>query len=108
MKKDEGNIRNDFHKLLQAEAKYKIMVFQWNSSCKDKDEAKKRSEDRINNIFTQLEETVKCYESKSAAKYLIFGWSAPAKEFMYSQFEVRNYIDEDTIQRGNLHNSKAT
>jgi hypothetical protein len=84
MTQKDGSIKNDFNKLLQAEAKYKIMVFQRRK--------KKRGEDKdqFEHTLDMLEKAVKSYKSKSDTEYLLCGWNITEHIFKYSYIQVKN------------------
>lgn len=68
------HIKYDFNKLLQAEAQYKILVFQL------------KTEDEIQNAFNYFENAAEKYCSKSNSEFLLCGWCTSKNNFFFRDF----------------------
>jgi hypothetical protein len=84
MTQNDGSIRNDFHKLLQADAEYKIMVFQ------RRQQDKGQNKGDVNDVFEMLKQQAKAYKPQSNSKYLLCGWSISRLQFEIEAFTVEN------------------
>jgi hypothetical protein len=80
MTQNDGSIRNDFHKLLQADAEYKIMVFQ----------RRKKDDGDVSDTIEMLKKQVEAYKPKSNSKYLLCGWSITRFKFEFYAFIVES------------------
>ena len=91
MGKKIGSIKNDFNKLLQSDAEYKIMVFQ-----------QRNKENQFEHTLNVLEKAVKTYKSKSDAKYLLCGWNITEQTFKISCIQVESKHRITKLFRGYL------
>lgn len=69
-------IMYDFNKLLQADSKYKILIFQL------------KTEADIELALVQFEKSAKIYNEKSKSEYLLCGWSTDLNEFLFNEFSA--------------------
>lgn len=58
----DKNFKYDFNKLLQADLKYELMVFQV------------KTEQEVADVFSLLHRSVQSYQSKVNSQYLLVGW----------------------------------
>ncbi len=82
-------IKDDFNKLIQSDAKYKIMVFQQNSKDKNEKKAEKKVIDKVNSIFTELKAVANSYKPKSTSNYLLCAWCVPLGKFEFEDLKVK-------------------
>lgn len=80
----------DFHKLLQADSEYKVFVFQT------------KTEADVQAAMIALKTAAQHYQSRSASKYLLCGWSTQLNQFSFDQF------DQETTERTNHIHAEAT
>ena len=73
---EENRIKYDFNKILQADSKYKIMVFQ----------LKTKTEVLV--VLENFEKAAKIYNSKLESQFLLCGWCTNTNEFMFSDFII--------------------
>jgi hypothetical protein len=74
--KKEKNIRYDFNKLLQADSKYKVFVFQ------------QKTAESADEMLSSFEKIARKYKSRLSAKYLICCWCTSKNEFMFHDFDL--------------------
>lgn len=71
-----GGIRYDFNKLLQADAKYKILVFQL------------KTEIEVESAIEVLRSAAMAYTSKVEANFLLCGWITSMNMFKFEEFST--------------------
>jgi hypothetical protein len=69
-------IKYDFNKLLQADSKYKILVFQL------------KTEDEVHKAFSVFKKAAKIYSAKTNSAFLLCGWSTSKNSFYFDDFDV--------------------
>jgi hypothetical protein len=71
MSDDHLGIIYDFNKLLQAESKYKVLVFQ----------TKTKSD--VDEVFQRVDNAIQQYQTVLTSHYLLCGWSTALNSFLF-------------------------
>jgi hypothetical protein len=72
--------KHDFKKLLQADSRYKVFVFQ------------KKSADEVTRSFDELVRAAEMYRFRSDSDFLLCGWCQSRNEFLFREYTaVRAY-----------------
>lgn len=79
------SIRYDFNKLLQADAEYKILVFQ------------QKTKSEVDSTFSFLQDSFSIYQKKSDSAFLICGWCTAENSFSFRELGIK-LVAQDTAQ----------
>ena len=80
---NECDGRYDFNKLLQADSRYKIFVFQHNSR------------ENVLAGMTKLKDSAEKYSFRSDSDFLLCGWSTSDNKFFFDEFKARRASVDD-------------
>ena len=79
----ECDSKYDFNKLLQADSRYKIFVFQHNSR------------ENVLAGMTKLKDSAEKYSFRSDSDFLLCGWSTSDNKFFFDEFKARRASVDD-------------